>query len=252
LRIGALLQRDFALLRDFDSYYEILRFTLIGELKNREEIAMSSRTRRINRRASRRPPASGRKPSDKMSARDVNMSGDELLVFHRQFQVLFKRREQRNWSLRYLCGQLSNLERKTIEPMVLAQSGADPNAIRGMQQFIGQGKWDSTPLMIHAQSLVSSWFGEEDGVVIVDGSGFPKEGDTRWAWRGNTVDIWERSPIVRKGSSWCMPVGTAMRFWTNACMCRKSGSAMRLASAGKLVGFQRRWSFTRSRSWVWR
>jgi hypothetical protein len=26
------LQRDFALLRDFDSYYEILRFTLIGEL----------------------------------------------------------------------------------------------------------------------------------------------------------------------------------------------------------------------------
>ncbi|MDL1910302.1 hypothetical protein FBQ81_06350 [Chloroflexi bacterium CFX6] len=28
-----ILQRDFALLRDFDSYYEILRFTLIGELK---------------------------------------------------------------------------------------------------------------------------------------------------------------------------------------------------------------------------
>jgi hypothetical protein len=26
------LQRDFALLRDFDSYYEILRFTLMGEL----------------------------------------------------------------------------------------------------------------------------------------------------------------------------------------------------------------------------
>jgi len=25
------LQRDFVLLRDFDSYYEILRFTLIGE-----------------------------------------------------------------------------------------------------------------------------------------------------------------------------------------------------------------------------
>lgn len=137
---------------------------------------MSSSTRRINRRASRRPPASGRKPSEKMSARDVNMSADELLAFHRQFQAMFKRREQRNWSLRYLCGQLSNLERKTIEPMVLAQIGADPNAIRGMQQFIGCGAWDSTPLMIHAQSLVSSWFGEEDGVVIVDGSGFPKDG----------------------------------------------------------------------------
>jgi SRSO17 transposase len=137
---------------------------------------MSAKTRRINRRASRRPPASGRKPSDKMSARDVIMSGDELLAFHRQFQALFKRREQRIWSLRYLCGQLANLERNTIEPIVLAQSGADPNAIRGMQQFIGQGAWDSTPLTIHMQNRVSSWFGEEDGVVILDGSGFPKEG----------------------------------------------------------------------------
>jgi SRSO17 transposase len=137
---------------------------------------MSSRTQRINRRASRRPPASGRKPSDKMSTRDVIMSGDELLAFHRQFQALFNRREQRIWSLRYLCGQLANLERKTIEPLVLAQLGADPNAIRGMQQFIGRGAWDSTPLLIHMQSLVGRWFGEEDGVVIVDGSGFPKEG----------------------------------------------------------------------------
>ena len=137
---------------------------------------MSSRTRRIKHRALRRPPASGRKPSDKMSARDVIMSGDELLAFHRQFQAMFKRREQRIWSLRYLCGQLADLERKTIEPMILAQIGADPNAIRGMQQFIGRGAWDSTPLMIHAQSLVSRWFGEDDGVVIVDGSGFPKEG----------------------------------------------------------------------------
>jgi len=137
---------------------------------------MSSKNRRINRRAMRRPPASGRKPSEKMSVWDVNLSADELLAFHRQFEAMLKRREQRNWSLRYLCGQLSNLERKTIEPMVLAQIGADPNAIRGMQQFIGQGTWDSTPLMIQAQSLVGCWFGEADGVVIVDGSGFPKDG----------------------------------------------------------------------------
>jgi hypothetical protein len=78
--------------------------------------------------------------------------------------------------MRYLCGQLSTLERKTVEPMILAQIGADPNAIRGMQQFIGQGTWDSTALMIQAQSLVGRWFAEADGVVIVDGSGFPKDG----------------------------------------------------------------------------
>jgi len=137
---------------------------------------MSRKTRHTKRCAARRPPASGRKPSSNISARDVTMSADELLAFHHQFQSMFKRREQRDWSLLYLCGQLSNLERKTIEPIVLALIGANPNAIRGMQQFIGQGEWNHAPLMSHAQSLVSSWLGEDDGVVIVDGSGFPKEG----------------------------------------------------------------------------
>jgi len=32
LLLSLVVQRDFALLRDFDSYYEILRFTLVGEL----------------------------------------------------------------------------------------------------------------------------------------------------------------------------------------------------------------------------
>jgi len=137
---------------------------------------MSPRTKRTTRRASRRPPASGRKPTDRISTRDVSMAADELQVFHRQFQPWFQRREQRAWSLLYLCGQLSNLERKTIEPMVLSLLGADPNAIRGMQQFIGQGEWESGSLLLRVQDLVSSWLGEADGVVIVDGSGFPKQG----------------------------------------------------------------------------
>jgi len=104
------------------------------------------------------------------------MAADELQAFHREFQPLFQRREQRAWSLLYLCGQLSDLERKTIEPMVLSLLGANPNAIRGLQQFIGQGEWESEPLLLHLQELVSRWLGEEDGVVIVDGSGFPKQG----------------------------------------------------------------------------
>jgi len=137
---------------------------------------MSQRTKPPQRRASRRPPASGRKPSYRLTRRDVTTSADELLAYGRQFQALFQRREQREWFLLYLCGQLSNLERKTIEPMILELIGPDPNAIRGMQQYIGQGVWEASPLVEHAQSLVTAWLGEPDGVVIVDGSGFPKQG----------------------------------------------------------------------------
>lgn len=137
---------------------------------------MSPNNRLPHRRASRRPPASGRKATGRLTARDVITSGEELAAYHHQFQPLFQRREQRDWSLLYLCGQLSNLERKTMEPIVLALIGPDPNAIRGLQQFIGQGEWDSAPVIEQAQSLVAAWLGEPDGVVIVDGSGFPKQG----------------------------------------------------------------------------
>ena len=105
---------------------------------------MSKRTKLSNRRTSRKPPASGRKPSVRLTTREVAASVDELRAYHRRFQSLFPRREQRAWSLLYLCGQLSNLERKTIEPMVLGLIGLS-NAIRALQQYIGQGEWNPTP-----------------------------------------------------------------------------------------------------------
>ena len=138
---------------------------------------MSPQRRASRRRISRRPPASGRKPVHTLTARDVARCVDELLAYHRDFQSFFRRREQQAWSLFYLCGLLSNLERKNIAPMVLAWVGPDPKAIRAMQQFIGQSPWVTEPLIAHAQGLVARWLGEPDGVAIVDGSGFPKQGE---------------------------------------------------------------------------
>jgi len=137
---------------------------------------MSQRRKRSNRRAPRKPPASGRQPVCRLTARDVVTSAEELLAFHERFKSLFARREQRAWSLLYLCGQLSNLARKTIEPIVLALLGAKANAIRTAQHFIGHGEWEAAPFLEQAQGLVADWLGEPDGVVIVDGSGFPKQG----------------------------------------------------------------------------
>jgi SRSO17 transposase len=108
---------------------------------------------------------------------DIDASAEELIAFHNLFQDCFPRREQRQWSLFYLCGQLSNLERKTIEPMVLALHGADPNAVRAAQRFITDSPWDRTRLQEHQHALIAEDLGEADAVVIVDGSGFPKQGD---------------------------------------------------------------------------
>lgn len=137
---------------------------------------MSPKPLPARRRVSRQPPASGRKPVLQLTARDVAACVDELLAYHHEFHAFFQRREQRDWSLFYLCGQLSNLERKTIAPMVLERLGPDAKAIRAVQQFIGQSPWETDPLIEHAQTRVAQWLGEPDGVAIVDGSGFPKQG----------------------------------------------------------------------------
>lgn len=137
---------------------------------------MSAPSKSARRRVGRIPPASGRKPKQRISQRDVALSAAELLNFHQHFAPLYTRREQRHWSLLYLCGQLANLERKTMEPMILALCGAVANVIRAVQQFIGQGQWASAAILAQVQYLVAAWLSEADGVVIVDGSGFPKQG----------------------------------------------------------------------------
>ncbi len=132
--------------------------------------------RRSHRISSKLPPPSGRKPTLKLTTREVESLVDELRAYHRQFAASFQRREQRQWSLFYLCGQLSNLERKTIEPMVLELKGPDPNAVRALDQFLGAGSWEAQAILQPLQELIAQSLGHPEGVVIVDGSGFPKQG----------------------------------------------------------------------------
>jgi SRSO17 transposase len=87
------------------------------------------------------------------------------------------RSEQREWAQLYLRGQLSDLERKSIEPMVLRERGQDVNAVRAVQQFIGEGAWDDDRILEKRQRLVAQDLGEPEGTVILDGSGFPKKGE---------------------------------------------------------------------------
>ena len=152
---------------------------------------MRQRKRSSNRRASRKPPASGRKPAGHLTAQDIAASADELITFQEHFGALFARQEQRDWFRIYMCGQLSNLERKTVEPMVLALLGTDASLIRTAQHFLGQAPWATEPFLEEAQRLVAAWLGEPDGVVILDGSGFPKRG----------------SHSVGVASQYCGPVG---------------------------------------------
>jgi SRSO17 transposase len=111
-----------------------------------------------------------------LAIKDVDAMADELVDYHAQFHDLFTRREQREWSEFYLRGQLSELERKTVEPMVVALRGDDAAAVRAVQQFLGEGAWADDRILERVQRLVAEDLGEPDAMVIVDGSSFPKQG----------------------------------------------------------------------------
>ena len=122
------------------------------------------------------PPASGRPAGLKLTTQDQEAICQALTDYQRRFAECFYRREQRQWSAVYLCGQLSNTERKTIEPMLLDLLGADRNAVRAVQEFIGAGQWAAADLIRRHQEMVAQSLGDPRGIVIVDGSGFPKQG----------------------------------------------------------------------------
>lgn len=96
--------------------------------------------------------------------------------YHAIYSPLFARREQREWSEKYLLGLLSNIERKSIEPMVLELFDATSAAVRGMQQFITKGTWEDSVVLNRHWQMVDDIIGCDDGVLIVDGSDFLKQG----------------------------------------------------------------------------
>lgn len=120
------------------------------------------------------PPPSGRAPLLNIAPREVEGLGDELQGYHEMFANGFVRWEQRHWALKYAQGQMLELERKSIEPMAVALAGGN---IQAMQQFISQGAWsDEAVLAIHRRAVAET-LGRADGVLILDGCDFPKQGE---------------------------------------------------------------------------
>jgi len=115
-----------------------------------------------------------------LTAADLEGLVEELAAYHAHFAPLFQRRQQRGWAAVYLRGLLTaDVPRKNAEALALRLLGAGPAAdrqVRALQQFVGEGGWDDARLLAAHQRLVDETLGEEDGVLIVDGSEVPKQG----------------------------------------------------------------------------
>ena len=105
---------------------------------------------------------------------DIKNFINELKGFHEHFSDCFYRSESRDHFYKYMVGQFSELERKSIEPIALTVKGGK---VRAMQRFISDAQWDDDNIIAKCRSLINDDLGSPDGVLIFDETGFAKKGN---------------------------------------------------------------------------
>src|SRR5690242_1796394 len=120
----------------------------------------------------KRPAAQALLADAEVSPAAVRGCRDRLTSFLRRYLPRFYRREHHELADVVLQGKLSNLQRKTSEPIAyLADRERKP-----VQHFVGAGAWDDEAVMAELRGHVAEVLGDPGGVLVLDGSGFPKSG----------------------------------------------------------------------------
>lgn len=107
-----------------------------------------------------------------MDASQIRRLKPELERYLARFNDCFARREPAQRMATYVQGQLSDLPRKSVEPIALA-SGQAP---RSLQQFLSLHKWDDELMRDRVQQIVAQEHAHPESVGIFDETGYPKKG----------------------------------------------------------------------------
>ena len=120
----------------------------------------------------------------------VNGMLKRLEQFAQPFITSFVRREPKENAQMYICGLLSDLQRKNVESIAYRYD----RPREALQKFIGQTPWDHNPLQQELVKRVGVEIGQDDGVIVFDPSGHKKCGNNsvgvqrQWLGRLGKVD----------------------------------------------------------------
>lgn len=125
-----------------------------------------------------------------MDAKQIKQLKPMLNKYLRQFDDCFGRIEPAERLKAYVTGQLSDLQRKSIEPMADA-AGLPP---RNLQQFLSLHKWDELRMRDTLQRIVANEHPHSCSIGIFDETGHDKKGDKtagvqrQWCGRSGKID----------------------------------------------------------------
>ena len=108
-----------------------------------------------------------------MDAKAIEGLGPRLRAFLGEYADCFGRHEPADHLRTYVRGQLSDLPRKSVEPIAL-QFQTRP---RTLQQFLSHAKWDEERMRQRMQEQVSALYSSPRAVGIIDETSYVKKGD---------------------------------------------------------------------------
>lgn len=108
-----------------------------------------------------------------MDARSLRELKPELEMFLDRYLPLFGREENFSHATAIVQGLLAGGDRRNVENMAEAIHGG---VVRTLQKFIAQSVWDDRQVLSELRRHVVEILGDEEAVLIVDETGFPKKG----------------------------------------------------------------------------
>ena len=92
-----------------------------------------------------------------------------------RYVTFLGRKEHWQHLVTMIQGLLSDLERKSIEPIAIAFEGVD--SVRNVTNFMSLSKWDNNGMLAEYRSELSEIVSSEEGMITGDETGFPKKGN---------------------------------------------------------------------------
>jgi SRSO17 transposase len=109
-----------------------------------------------------------------MTITELDNWADDFEKFHARFGHLFARSETREQSKKYVRGLMATIERKNSWNIAEAVGDKIPDPT---QRLLYRSIWDDADMRDLLQDFIIEKFGDEEGIGVVDETGFIKKGD---------------------------------------------------------------------------
>lgn len=108
-----------------------------------------------------------------MDAKSLRELKPELELFLERYFPLFGREENCSHARLLMHGLLAGGDRRNVENIA---EMIDGGVVRTLQKFIAQNAWDDRAILSEMRQHLVEALGDDDAVMIVDETGFPKKG----------------------------------------------------------------------------